>query len=87
MGYESIFIVECIEDSILYWISAVDLRKLADQIELFDEIKDIESKYMFTGCKYDYTVFLNRRKSSKPNSVAKTSKKGSEKDKSSEKDS
>lgn len=42
---------------------------------------------MFTGCKYDYTVFLNWRKTSKPNSVAKTSKKGSEKDKSSEKDS
>lgn len=87
MGYENIFIVECVEDSIIYWISASDLRKLADQIELFDEIKDIESKYMFTGCKYDYTVFLNWWKTSKPNSVNKNSKKSSDKDKSSEKDS
>ena len=87
MGYESMFLVECVEDSIIYKISADDLRILTDQIELFDELKEIDSKFKFTGSKYDYTVFTNKWKVSKPNTHRSSKWGKSEEDKSSEKDS
>ena len=75
--------VECIDDAIVYKISSDDIAKVKEiHLDLHDEILEIESKYKFTGHKYDFTIFHTKRRGSGPNSESKgnkSSEKGSQK--------